>query len=147
MLYKVLGEHGRPYNGGQGTWFLPEGDRPGRWMPAITGALEPCRRGYHLCRATDLLEWLGPRIYVAEARGDRVVDTDKIVVRAARLVRQLTTWNDRTARLFAADCAEAVLPIYENTHPGDARPVHDAVYLRIVRQRRSEFAEPSQYQL
>ena len=30
--------------------------------------------------------------------------------------------RDRIARLFAADCAEAVLPIFERAHPGDTRP-------------------------
>ena len=29
---------------------------------------------------------------------------------------------ESVARLIAADCAEAVLPIYEGEHPGDARP-------------------------
>ena len=31
-------------------------------------------------------------------------------------------WNAQTARLFAADCAEHVLHIYEAEYPGDMRP-------------------------
>jgi hypothetical protein len=37
------------------------------------------------------------------------------------LLRRLDTWNDTTARLFAADCAERVLPIYEKAYK-DTRP-------------------------
>ena len=32
------------------------------------------------------------------------------------------TERDRIARLFACDCAEAVLPIYERKYPNDKRP-------------------------
>lgn len=123
-LYKVLDHDGCPLYGGTGTWRLPEGDRPGAWMPPIEGTLEPCVLGYHLCRATDLVRWLGPVIYLAEARGERIDMSDKIVVREARLIRRLTTWTDQTARLFAADCAAHVLPLYEQIYPEDRRPRH-----------------------
>ena len=69
-----------------------------------------------------MLKWLGPAIFETEYRGDRVDDDNKIVVREARLLRQLDTWNDRTARLFACDCASQALPIFEKQHPGDNRP-------------------------
>ena len=59
VLYKVLGPHGEAMNGGRGKWFLPRGGRPGQWMPRIEGRLVPCSNGYHLCRAKDLLTWLG----------------------------------------------------------------------------------------
>jgi hypothetical protein len=32
------------------------------------------------------------------------------------------TWNEKTLRLFAADCAEHVLGIYEKQYPKDDRP-------------------------
>lgn len=48
-------------------------------------------------------------IFVAEYDGEPVVAKDKIVVRRARLVSRVETWNDRTARLFAADCADRAL--------------------------------------
>jgi hypothetical protein len=44
------------------------------------------------------------------------------VVSRARLVRRVETWNDRTARLFAADCAEHVLPLFETKYHDDKRP-------------------------
>src|SRR5690606_8878356 len=51
---------------------------------------------------------------------------DKHVFSEARLVRRIDAWNDRTARLFAADCAERVLPVFEARCPGDVRP-HRAI--------------------
>ena len=98
-LFKVLGPNRQAYHGGRGVWNARA------WMPPITD-IKLCERGYHLCREGDLVNWLGPEIWEATWRGDRVDSNDKIVVSEARLVRRLTTWNDRTARLFAADCAE-----------------------------------------
>ena len=103
-LFKVLGRDGSACHGGHGKWSLPDGDMPGEWMPRIKDP-EPCERGYHLCRRGDLLNWLGPTIYEAEARGRIVVGGDKVVCEAARLLRRMN-WDDRVARLFAADCAE-----------------------------------------
>jgi len=40
---------------------------------------------------------------------ERLVCKDKIVVSQARIVARVTTWTERTARLFAADCAEHAL--------------------------------------
>ena len=39
-----------------------------------------------------------------------------------RLIRRCEGWNERTARLFACDCAERVLPIFEKAYPADKRP-------------------------
>ena len=50
QLYKVLAEDGSAYHGGRGRWALPANGAPGAWMPRIAGPLEPCMRGYHLCR-------------------------------------------------------------------------------------------------
>ena len=123
VLYKVTDEDGRPCHGGAGPWALPDGEAPGAWMPVIADIV-PCERGYHLCRGGDLIAWLGPAVWEAEvAPGAEVVDAgDKIVVSSARLVRRLETWTDRTARLFAADCAERVLPLFERECPNDMRP-------------------------
>ena len=116
-IYKVLNDDGTPCHGGSGKW-----DLDGGWMPRIDG-IEPCERGYHLCDGgLQLVEWVGPSIWEAEWRGDRIDAGDKLVVSEARLVRKLATWNDRTARLFACDCAERVLSIFEDKYPGDSRP-------------------------
>lgn len=130
LLFKVLDELGRPYHGGKGKWYLPVNGRPGRPMPPIRGLLIPCQRGYHLCRAEDLVEWLGPAIYLAQYRGEMLIDYDKVVVREARLVRRLENWNRRTAQLFAADCAEHVLPIFRRVRPDDYRPQEAIAIIR-----------------
>jgi len=139
VLYKVLNPDGTPFHGGSGQWSLPtKGDSgawtPGawmptiagelipEWMPTIAGELIPCSNGYHLCQEADLLRWLGPAIFEAEYRGDCVNADNKITVREARLLRKIESWNERTARLFACDCAERVLHLYEARYPDDDRP-------------------------
>ncbi len=112
-LYKVTDEDGSCYHGGHGGWHLPTAEGPGDWMPELRGTLEPCRRGYHLCREPDLVNWLGPVIWIAEYDGDRV-DVDsanegKVVVRRARLVSRVANWDAQIARLFACDCAYRAL--------------------------------------
>ena len=127
--YKVLNSKGECINGGKGKWYLPtkwkDGTwKPGKWMPVIDGELIACRHGYHLCRPTDLIYWLNESIFEAEFTGECVEEGDKLVVRKARLVRKIENWNEKTARLFACDCAEHVLPIFEKQYPDDKRPRH-----------------------
>ncbi len=120
--YKVLGKNGEPCNGGIGKWNLPENGQPGQWMPKIENIM-PCVRGYHLCRAEDLLLWLNEEIYKAEGRGEFIRhENNKDVFPEARLIKKIESWNDKTARLFAADCAEHVLPVFEKKYPKDDRP-------------------------
>jgi hypothetical protein len=121
QYYKVLGLGGIPCNGGNGKWSLPMGKKPGEWMPKIAN-IEPCVRGYHLCRANDLIRWLNAEIYEAEGRGKSIRHENKDVFEQARLIRKIETWNERTDRLFTADCAEHVLPIFEKRYPNDDRP-------------------------
>ena len=108
-LFKVLDENGASFHSGHGQWSLPQNDKPGDWMPPIEGELVPCQNGYHLCREQNLIQWFGLTIWAVEYRGERLNCDDKIVVREARLLRQYTTWNECTARLFACDCAERVV--------------------------------------
>lgn len=103
-LWKPLGTNRKPHHGCNGRWA-----RVGEWMPAVKGDLVLRRNGYHLCRDGDLVQWLRPELYIAECRGERTDSDDKIVVREARLVRRVEVWNERTARLFACDCAEHVV--------------------------------------
>lgn len=131
-LYKWTALDGSSCNGGSGKWplptQLPDGSwEPGRWQRRIT-AIKPCERGYHLCREQDLLWWIGPALWEAEADGPSIehgsaaTANSKVVVARARLLRPVTKWNERTARLFAADCAEQVLPLFERVRHGDDRP-------------------------
>jgi len=117
-LWKVLDPAGLPVNGGAGQWNLGGG-----WMPRIEG-IEPCQRGYHLCRTLDVLAWGRTGTHVWEVEADvegMIITSDKVVVHRARLVRRCPV-SDRQAREFAADCAERVLPVWERDYPQDARP-------------------------
>jgi len=88
---------------GSGSWI------PSGWLPPLEGEIGPHGNGYHGYTTERMLECLGPHICEIEFRGE-VVELDGLLLgRQARLTRELTTWNERTARLFAADCAEACL--------------------------------------
>ena len=128
VLYKVLDANGCSCNGGDLQWSLPTKNddgswTPGEWMPEIEGKLVECKNGYHLATLEQLIGWLNARIFVAETDGELIEasDGDKWVARKVRLVAE-TAWNERTARLFAADCAEHVLYLYERDYPADKRP-------------------------
>jgi hypothetical protein len=116
-FYKVLGRDGRSCHGGKGVW------RKNRWR-GVNGPLVPCLNGLHLCRPEHLVEWVGPTVWRAEYDGEMIEHEhdDKIVARRARVTERIEAWNDRTARLFAADCAERVLHLYESEYPGYDRP-------------------------
>ena len=121
-FYKVLAVDGvSPQHGGSGKWFLPKGKRAGKWMPKIDN-IKPCQRGYHFVMLSQLPQWLGPTLYELEVRGEVINLSDKSVAQQARLIRKVDTWNDKTLRLFAADCAEHVLGLYESKYPNDTRP-------------------------
>ena len=120
--YKVLAADGvSSYHGGLGKWFIPKGKRIGKWMPAIKD-IRPCERGYHFVNIEQLPQWLGPTLYEIEVRGQIIHQADKSVAEQARLIRKVETWNDKTLRLYAADCAERVLGLYEKQYPKDDRP-------------------------
>ena len=93
-----------------------------RWTQPIEGKLKECKTGYHLTTAAHLIDWIAPELYIAGAEGDIIVNGNKIVCRKARLVERVDTWNDKTARLFAAECGYHVLPIFEKRYPNDNRP-------------------------
>lgn len=100
----------------------------GAWRPGVAcsvrGQIVPCVRGLHYCRGPQILNWLSEELWLFEDLSpDETVDADnKLVTRRGRITEQVTAWDARTARLFAADCAERVLPIYERQVPGDDRP-------------------------
>ena len=120
--YKVLAVDGvSPQHGGSGKWFIPKGKRMGKWMPAIKD-IQPCARGYHFVNIEQLPRWIGPTLYEIEVRGQVIHEEYKSVAEQARLIRKVETWNNKTLRLYAADCAERVLGLYEKQYPEDDRP-------------------------
>ena len=121
-FYKVLYSDGSCFWGGGGRWFLPRGKRPGKWMPPIEGMLSACSNGYHVLTLEQLSAWLGPAIFEVEVKGNGIQQPDKHLYPQARLIRKLDKWNDRAARIYACDCAEHVLGLFENRYPADKRP-------------------------
>jgi hypothetical protein len=118
-LVKITGLNGEAYHGGTGKWPLPRGKRPGAWL-RVTGPLVPCKNGLHVCTIRQALEsWSGPAMWVVETRGESIDRGSNIVVREARLLSRVEEWNDRTLRLFSADCAALAL---NRTHVTDGRP-------------------------
>lgn len=93
----------------------------GEWVE-VEGPLSMCRNGIHVCSLDGALDWLEARCHPVEIRGEQLHGYNKLCVRAARLGPPLPTWNEQTQRLFAADCAERVLPLWEREHPKDLRP-------------------------
>ena len=112
-LYKILGLNAEPINGGSRTW-----NTNGKWMPFIED-IEPCERGYHLCKAEYILDWLGPVIWEAAYKGELIEDEDKVVVQQARIIRR-TAWNLDKAVKFANDCADRA-EAYARDAASDAR--------------------------
>lgn len=94
---------------GRGRWHLPQGDQPGAWMHDYKAKPVLCKRGYHWCEARHALHHMHAECWLIETRGVTVIGEDKSVSQGARLLRRVETWNERTQRLFAADCAEAVM--------------------------------------
>ena len=122
LAYKLL-DHGKSY--GDTVWPRPAGKRPGKWMPPIEGKLVPCENAYHVLETpADVLAWLdrGNELLIVEWRGESERHGDKRAVTQARLVRRVKAWDAKAQRLFAADCAEHVLPIFEAAYPDDDRP-------------------------
>ena len=108
--FKFTGNNAVSIHGGSGSWYLPKGKRPGRWMGKVANPIA-CTRGYHLLRGPKaLLDWGGVELWVAEGRGASHADHDKkFAFEQARLISRVETWNEGTARLWAADCAEQAI--------------------------------------
>jgi len=116
-LYKFTDESGRTHNG-EFQWSLPVQNTdgswtPGNWAPPIVGRLHVCKRAYHAAKNEQILSWLRPRMFEIEFRArhytKRWPNGDKVYGRQARLIREVTAWNNRTARLFAVWCARQAL--------------------------------------
>jgi hypothetical protein len=121
--FKIL-VNGCSCHGGSATWSLPHDDLPSDWMPEIAQSdLEMCECGYHVVEIKDLLGWLKEdcQIFEVEIGVSHIDGDDKICCGKVRLLRQMA-WSDSIARLFAADCAEHVLHLYEEKYPDEKRP-------------------------
>jgi hypothetical protein len=89
--FKVLVD-GASCHGGSLTWSLPTNDAPGEWHE-VTGKIEACSTGLHL--TTTPANWWkeDARVFETEYDGDTDTEGDKIAVRRARLLREVS-WDD-----------------------------------------------------
>jgi hypothetical protein len=121
-LYKALDEHNHsPYTDFDFTPYLPKKGKPGKWLPKVV-ELSLCHSGWHGCQDGNIIEYLNANIYEIETCGNVLIGDDKFTAQQIRLVRACEGWNEVSARLFACDCAEHVLPIFEKERPDDKRP-------------------------
>lgn len=131
--YKVLDGQASFY-GGTATW------EPNVWQPRIPAdELVPCMKGYHLCRnASDLMAWLGPDIWIAEARGEIIESDTKVIVEQARITTRVPAWDGYTLLLFLSDCITIALSspsLKPRPLTGTAIATTDAAHANHVQQR------------
>jgi hypothetical protein len=121
-LYKSLqSDNKSPYTNFDFTPYLPKKGKPGKWLPKVV-ELSLCHSGWHGCQDGNIIEYLNANIYEIETCGNVLIGDDKFTAQQIRLVRACEGWNEVSARLFACDCAEHVLPIFEKERPDDKRP-------------------------
>jgi hypothetical protein len=103
ILRKFLAAQGRgPFSGH--SWPLPMSDTPGKWV-VVEGALAPCARGVHVCRAVDLAHWIHDELWEVEVEGEAIEGVDCLIVPRARLVRRMDSWTEGSRR-FAQACVD-----------------------------------------
>jgi hypothetical protein len=100
--------NGSAYSGSK-QWLLPDGITPGQWMRDYKSRPVLGQRGHHWCEARHAVHHLDEKCYLVEPRGKIIKGDKENASQGARLLRHVKRWNARTARLFAADCAEAVV--------------------------------------
>jgi hypothetical protein len=82
----------------------------GQWKPALSGDLEPCRNAYSGYGVDHLAESISLDLYVIESQSEWIEGRYKLYSRGpVRIIEHLRGWDERTARLFACDCAERAL--------------------------------------
>lgn len=89
---------------------------------SITDPPVLCRLGYHASSTPfEALQYApGSVLCLVELTGVVLVDSDKAVGQGRRLVAAVNV--ERELRLFACDCAERALPLFELVYPQDQRP-------------------------
>jgi hypothetical protein len=92
----------------------------GRWTEAVPSPVL-CERGWHACRWEDAVHHISEELYVCDLDGVIVAGNDKVAGERLRLVKRVLL-DDVALRLFAADCAERVLPVFLKVRPDDDRP-------------------------
>lgn len=104
-----------------------EGDEPPWEIGETRTVAEParlglCHYGYHFSKTLwDALSYApGPLATLVEVPDNSIYEHDKGVAISRTLISAINI--DRDLRLFACDCAERVLYLYETQRPSDTRP-------------------------
>jgi len=141
VVFKMLKADGSaPW--GKGKWPLPKGGERGDILRA-RGTLAVCANGLHGFKGTLSMvrsRLFSEALFVAELWGDMIEEDYKVCVRFGRICYKVEGWNETTARLFAADCAEHVLANFTTKYPNDKRP---ALAIFAARQRAFDFVYDS----
>lgn len=91
-----------------------------RWTDPVPNPVL-CVRGWHACRWEDALSHISDELWVADLGGAIATGPVQVAGGQLRLVRKAKL-DDTTLRLFAADCAERALPLFEEAYSDDDRP-------------------------
>jgi hypothetical protein len=111
IFYKTLNGTAGSYGHGDYTGYLPNGKRPGKWLPKLKPEL--CESGYHGCDdVLDCLRHYGAHLYECEWRGATVAGDGKRAVEQMRFLRKFHGWTEENLRLFAVDCARIAVNRY-----------------------------------
>jgi hypothetical protein len=87
------------------AWPVPRGGAPGAWVD-VEGPLTQCANGVHVCRTIDLAHWINDELWELEVEGEQFDGVDCLVVRHARLLRRIDTWDGPGQLSFAEACIE-----------------------------------------
>jgi hypothetical protein len=110
--YKFLGVDGRSVFTGY-RWPLPDAV-PGPWVDA---PVDPCRRGIHACRESDLPFWMGHALYEIELNGDVTVQPTKVVAPRGRLLRRVEEWDGGVRDAYTRSCADRAHGVVSSASP------------------------------
>ena len=138
--YKVLTADGNsPYQ--YVKWHLPDGDKPGKWMPRVEGELERCVHGYHGCTLEQLSRWIEEncRVFLMEYKGEVHNAGDKVIGHKARLLRECKGWDWKVynkevapARKVYDEARAAAWKVY-NEATAAAGKVYDEARAEIIK--------------
>ena len=115
--YKVLSSGKSGFTGSR--WPLPEAGEPGPWI-SVSGPLGLCVNGIHASTVEQLPQWLGDEIWEAELGGEVLKTEPALVAARARLVGQVSEWDEAAQIAFCRDCAERAEMIAARYPPGAA---------------------------
>lgn len=102
----------------EAAWPAPTPAGPGAWLEAA-GAIEECRNGVHVCRASDLSHWLHDELWRVEVAGELCDGRDCVIATRGRLIERIELWSQGGAQRFAEACRDHAAELVERTPSAD----------------------------